>query len=66
MLEWKVGVFTVGAGMALIGIYLEQRWLTGGAIVVLVAGALVGFQFGTHEEDTEVPESREEEGDLEG
>ena len=41
MLEWKVAVFTVGAVMALTGIYFEQRWLTGAALVVLVVGALV-------------------------
>ena len=41
VLEWKVGVFTMGAVMALTGIYFEERWLTGVALVVLVAGALL-------------------------
>jgi len=41
VLERKVGVFTVGAVMALTGIYFEERWLTGAALVVLVAGALL-------------------------
>ena len=42
-LEWKVAVFTVGAVMALTGIYFEERWLTGTAILVLVAGAFWPF-----------------------
>ena len=40
-LVWKVRVFTVGAVMALTGIYFEERWLTGASLVVLVAGALL-------------------------
>jgi len=65
MLEWKVGVFTVGAGMALVGIYLEQRWLTGAAIVVLVAGALLRFRLGTDSEHAEAPGPTDSEGDSE-
>jgi len=42
-LEWKVGVFTVGAVMALTGIFFEQRWLTGVAILVLVVGVFWRF-----------------------
>jgi len=42
-LEWKMGAFTVGAAMALTGIYFEQRWLTGVAILVLGAGAFLNF-----------------------
>lgn len=40
-LEWRVGLFAVGATLGLAGIRLEERWLTGAAIVVLAAGALV-------------------------
>lgn len=39
-LEWKVGIFSVAAVLVLAGIYLEERWMTGAAIVVL-AGAMV-------------------------
>lgn len=40
-LEWRVGLFAAGATLGLAGIRLEERWLTGAAIVVLAAGALV-------------------------
>jgi hypothetical protein len=38
-LEWKVRLFGVAAVVGLGGIYLESRWVSGVAIVVL-AGAL--------------------------
>ena len=40
-LEWRVGLFAAGATLGLAGIWLEERWLTGAAIFVLAAGALV-------------------------
>lgn len=42
-LEWKVRFFAVGAVLGLAGIYLDEPWLTVGAIVVLVVGALLRF-----------------------
>lgn len=42
-LEWKVRLFSVAAMVAVFGIYLENRWLTGAAIVILVAG--LGLRF---------------------
>lgn len=42
-LEWKVGIFLVAAGLGLDGIYLEEGWLTGGAILVLLGGVLLRF-----------------------
>ena len=66
MLEWKVGAFTVGAGLALVGIYFEQRWLTGAAIVVLVAGAVLSFPFGTDSEHAEAPGPTDTDRDREG
>jgi hypothetical protein len=42
-LEWKVRIFAVAAVVALAGIYLEERWLTGTAIVILVAGLSLRF-----------------------
>jgi len=42
-LEWKVRLFTVGALLALVGMYLEQRWMTGAAIGVLALG--MGLRF---------------------
>ena len=37
-LEWKVGIFAVGATLALGGMYLDQQWMVGVAILVLAAG----------------------------
>lgn len=42
-LEWRVRLFVAGAVLALAGMYLEEPWLTGLAIVVLLAGMLVRF-----------------------
>lgn len=64
LLEWKVGVFTAGAAMALMGIYFELRWMTGVAIVVLVAGALLRLRSGADAEEAGEPGSSEEEGGL--
>lgn len=43
LLEWKVRLFVVGAGLGLAGIFLDSRWLTGAAIAVLAGGALLRF-----------------------
>ena len=40
-LEWKVRLFVVGAVLGASGMYLEEGWLTGAGIVVLLAGALL-------------------------
>ena len=66
MLEWKVWVFSVGAVMALTGIYFEWTWLTGAAIVVLVAGAFLRFGCGNVSEPARAPGPTDEEGDLDG
>jgi hypothetical protein len=42
-LEWKVRLFSVAAVFALAGIYTENRWLTGTAIALLLAGFLLRF-----------------------
>ena len=65
MLEWKVRVFTGGAAMARMGSFMEQRWLTGAAIAVLVAGALLRFPFSSDAAEGGEPGSTEEEGDAE-
>ena len=56
-LEWKVGAFTVGAVMALTGIYFGQRWLTGAAILVLVAGAFLNFSLAKDSEPADASDS---------
>ena len=43
LLEWKVRLFSVAAVVALAGIYMESRWWTGAAVVILMAGMLLKF-----------------------
>ena len=42
-LEWRVRIFILGAALALASIYFDERWMTGTAILVLVAGVFVRF-----------------------
>ncbi len=42
-LEWKIAVFSVAAAIAVAGIYLEERWMTGLAIVLLLGGMVLRF-----------------------
>lgn len=56
-LEWKVRLFTVAAVLAVVGMYLKERWMTLLAIPVLLVALFVRFLPGA------VPP--EEEGDGE-
>jgi hypothetical protein len=60
-LEWKVAIFIVAAGLGLSGMYLEERWLTGAAILLLLGGVLLRFP----KKDAGPPDSGdpEDEGD---
>lgn len=42
-LEWKVRIFAVAAVLGLAGIYFDERWLTGGAILILFGGLALRF-----------------------
>jgi hypothetical protein len=42
-LEWKIRLFSVAAVLALAGIYLDERWMSGTAIVVLAGAMLLRF-----------------------
>ena len=42
-LEWRIRVFIGGAFIALLGIYFDEQWMTGLAIIVLMAGVLTRF-----------------------
>lgn len=42
-LEWKVRIFAVAAVLGLCGIYFDDRWMTGGAIVLLAGAILLRF-----------------------
>lgn len=62
-LEWKVRIFSVAAVLVLVGIYLEERWMTAVAIVVLAGAMLLRFVPG----DAPAPEgSTDTEADSEG
>jgi len=55
-LEWKVRLFAVAAVLGLAGIYLNERWLTGAAIVLLFAGLLLRFLPDARADDREEPD----------
>ena len=42
-LEWRVLLFCIAAVVALVGIYVDQRWMTGTAIVLLLGGLSLRF-----------------------
>lgn len=42
-LGWKIRLFAAGAVLGVAGMYLEDTWLTGGGIAVLLAGVLLRF-----------------------
>ena len=42
-LEWKVRLFVAGAVLGVAGMALEDGWLVGGGIAVLLAGVLLRF-----------------------
>lgn len=52
-LAWKVRIFSAGAVLALAGIYLDDRRLTGVAIIVLVGGVVLRFLPGGREAGSE-------------
>lgn len=58
-LEWKVRIFTVGAVLAVVGMYREEEWMTGAAIVVLLTGFVLRFLPGME------PQEEPAEGDVE-
>jgi hypothetical protein len=42
-LEWKVRLFTLGAVLAVVGMAMNQSWMTWSAIGVLVVGMMLRF-----------------------
>lgn len=42
-LEWRVGIFALGAALAVAGMMLSSEWLILSAIAVLLAGLLLRF-----------------------
>ena len=64
-LESKVWIFFIGAALALLGIGMESRWLTGLAILVLAGGVMLRFLSGG-ESTGEEEAFRETLGDEDG
>jgi hypothetical protein len=56
LLEWKIRLFSVAAVVALAGIYLDDRRVTGGALVLLVGGVLLRFLPGGSEDQDDDPD----------
>ena len=42
-LEWKIRLFSVAAVLSLVGIYFDERWVIGVAIMVLALGMVLRF-----------------------
>ncbi len=63
-LEWKVGLFSLAAALTLMGMYLEVRWMTGLAIVVLASAMLIRFLPGGREVDEWDDEDEEDDEDV--
>jgi hypothetical protein len=62
-LEWKVRIFTVAAALVLAGMYLEARWMTWTALLLLIGAMSLRFLPGgaasrlEHDEDPDADES---------
>jgi hypothetical protein len=52
-LEWKIRLFGIAAVLGLAGIYFEEGWMTGLAIVVLFGGLVLRFLPGAGVEDSD-------------
>jgi hypothetical protein len=52
-LEWKVRLFTLGAVLAVVGMAVDQVWMTWAAIVVLIAGMVLRFLPGGREREAD-------------
>jgi hypothetical protein len=52
-LEWRVRLFVAAAVLGLAGIYFDDRRLTGGAILLLLAGLALRFAKGDTAEDAD-------------
>ena len=46
-LEWKIRLFSVAAVLSLVGIYFDERWVIGAAIMVLALGIVLRFAPGS-------------------
>ena len=58
-LEWKVRILSVAIALALAGMYFEERWMTGAALVLLFGVAALRMVAGRSEPDEEDEEDEE-------
>ena len=42
-LEWKIGIFSVAAGVAMVGMYSEERWMINVALILLLSAMFLRF-----------------------
>ena len=42
LLEWRIGAFFLGAVLGLAGIFLDNSWLVGAALIALLVGVVIG------------------------
>jgi hypothetical protein len=61
-LVWKTRIFGVAAAIALVGMYLNNPYVTGAALVLLLVGVALRF---VPERRTEAPASEPTESDSE-
>jgi hypothetical protein len=52
-LLWNVRLFSVGAVLGIASIYLEERWMTSAAILVLLGGVALRFFSGARPDPDE-------------
>ena len=57
-LEWRIRLFGVGAILAMVGIWADQRWLVNVAIIVLLVGFGLRLLRARPEPDAESPEEQ--------
>jgi hypothetical protein len=42
-LEARIWIFSIAAGIALVGIYFDERWMTGVALTLLLGAVMLRF-----------------------
>lgn len=54
-LNWRIRLFSIGAGLGIGGIWIDNSWLINGAILALVAGMAVRFVPGLDDQTEATP-----------
>ncbi len=63
-LEWRIRLFSIGGGLGIGGVWLEEPWLIYAALTVLILG--VGLRFGAQRraQDTDETDKDSEPGEA--